>query len=129
MIAMGRGIFSNRLAIALFEPFDTVDKVDLQLMHNDFNGIKILSTVKAAGQIMLSIDGCIRTVAHRTGKGQFSAAAVSGKRNKKLNDALYGDFISQIRQFLGREATGHFDFAWVLFFWTGRFNFLDSCMR
>ena len=86
------------------------------MMHYDFDGIKILSAVKAAGQIMLGIDGCIRTVAHRTGKGQFTAAAVSGKRNKKFNDALYGDFISQIRQFLGREATGHVHFAWVLFF-------------
>jgi hypothetical protein len=48
---------------AVFKPPDGVDKADLALMHDQFDGVKILSALKAPGKIVSGIDRGIKTAA------------------------------------------------------------------
>ena len=70
------------LVFLTFEPLYTVDKTDLQLMHHDFDGVKVLPAVKAAGQIVPVIDGSIKSVTKWTGKTKFTVRVMGGKRQK-----------------------------------------------
>lgn len=84
----------NRLTAVLHEPFDTVDKTNMALMHYEFNGVKILLTLKTSGQIMLGIDGRIGTVADGTVEGRRTVFVAGGNRKHGFNDAIYGDVIA-----------------------------------
>ncbi len=70
----------NRLTAVSLEPFVTVDKTGMPLMHHAFNGIKILPAFKASGQIVFGIDGGVDTVAHRAGKGRLAIIVAGGNR-------------------------------------------------
>ena len=63
-------------------------------MHHEFNGIKILSTLKTSGQIVLGIDGGVRAVAHGTVEGRLTVFVAGGNRKHGFNDAIYGDAIA-----------------------------------
>lgn len=39
------------VSIALHEPFNTIDKTDLEMGHHDFNDIEIAPTGKVSGQM------------------------------------------------------------------------------
>ena len=41
---------------SFFKPLDAVDKVDLQLAHDQFDGVKILLAGEAPGKVMSAID-------------------------------------------------------------------------
>lgn len=84
----------SRHTAVLSEPLDTVDKINVALMHHEFNGVKILSTFKTSGQIMLGIDGRVRTVAHGTVKRQFAVFVADGNRKHGFDDTVYGDIIA-----------------------------------
>ena len=84
----------NRFMAVFLEPFDTVDKADTALMHHKFNGIKILSTFKTSGQIVLGIDGGVRAVADRTVKGRLTVFVAGGNRKHGFDDTVYGDIIA-----------------------------------
>ena len=53
---------------AFFKPLDAVDKADLQLVHDQFDRVKILLAGKAPGKIMSGIEGSVKTAAYGTGK-------------------------------------------------------------
>jgi len=48
---------------AVFKAPDGVDKADLPLMHDQFDGVKILSALKALGKIVSGIDRGVKTAA------------------------------------------------------------------
>lgn len=52
----------------VFKPFDTIDKADLKLVHDKFDGIKILPAGKASCKIMSGIDASVKTAAYGAGK-------------------------------------------------------------
>lgn len=85
------------MAAVLFEPFDTVDKIKIQLMHHKFNGVKILLTVKAPGQIVPGVDGGVGTLAHRAVERGLSVVVAGGNRKHGFNDAVYRDLVAQKR--------------------------------
>lgn len=84
----------NRLTAVLLEPFDTVDKTNMALMHHEFDGVKILPTFKTSGQIVLGIDGRVRTMADGTVKGRLTVFVAGGNRKHGFNDAIYRDVIA-----------------------------------
>lgn len=57
----------NRRYAAL-KPFDTIDKADLTLMHDQFDGIKIVPAGKASDKVENSVDGRVSATANGTGK-------------------------------------------------------------
>lgn len=53
---------------AAFQPFDAIDKVDLKLVHDKFNGVKFLPARSASCKIVNGIDGSVKTAAYGAGK-------------------------------------------------------------
>jgi len=78
----------------VFKPFDTIDKADVELVHDKFDGIKILSAWKASGKIMRGIDGSFKTTAYGAGKGQIALFLLAVKAWQGFNNLLDGDPIS-----------------------------------
>ena len=74
---------------AVFKPPDAVDKADLQMMHDQFDRIKILSAVKAPGKIVSGIDRGVKTAAYRAGKGKPAVCASCREFEHGLDNAGY----------------------------------------
>ena len=85
----GEHILSWSCFYAFFKPPDAIDKADLPLMHNQFDGIKILLAVKAPGKIMSGIDRGIKTAAYRAGKGKPAVCASGREFEHGLDNAGY----------------------------------------
>jgi len=87
----GGRILSWSSLYALFKPSDAVDEADLQMMHDQFDRIKILSAVKAPGKIVSGIDRGVKTAAYRTGKGHLGVCAAGRHFEQGLDNVGYGN--------------------------------------
>jgi hypothetical protein len=76
---------------AVFKPPDAVDKADLLLMHDQFNGVKILLTCKAPGEIVICIDGGVKAAACRASKGNSVVYAASRQLEQGFDNTGYGN--------------------------------------
>nr|WP_054701832.1 hypothetical protein [Desulfosarcina cetonica] len=74
---------------AALQPFDTVDKADLQLVHDQFDGVEVPSARKASGKIVTGIDGCVRSTAY--GADKSLAAVLDGSTEQVFYDPTNGD--------------------------------------
>jgi hypothetical protein len=93
--------FDYMIAALSFEPFDTVDKVGMTLMHHKFNGVKIPAAIEASCQIVSCMDGRVCAMAIGAVEGGGTVFVSGGNRKNGFDDAVYGDFIAQKRQFPG----------------------------
>ena len=88
------GILSLCSGDAFFKPLDAVDKIDLKLVHNQFDGVKILPAGKAPGKIMSGIDGSVKTAAYRAGKRQLAVAAVGSYLEQGFDNVGNGKLVA-----------------------------------
>ena len=73
-----RCFFNFRSKAVSFEPFDTVDKASMPLMHHKFNRIKILPAIEASCQIVFGIDGGVCAMANGAVEAQLIVFVASG---------------------------------------------------
>jgi hypothetical protein len=66
----------------------------LALVHHEFNGVKILLAFKTSGQIVIGIDGRVRTVADGTVERRLTVFVAGDNRKHGFNDAIYWDVIA-----------------------------------
>ena len=93
---LGATPFGGGWSVGCFldQPFDALHKADLQLMHNQFDGIKVFLTVEAFSQIVIGIEASIKFVAQRAAKAQFSVGMTGYKRWQDFNNMTDGHLIA-----------------------------------
>ena len=86
-----RDVLINRRRHAVLKPFDTVDKADIKLVHDQFDGVKVPLAGKASGKIVTGIDGRVQTTAYGAGKSPFGVAVLDGSTEQDFHDPVDGD--------------------------------------
>jgi hypothetical protein len=76
---------------AVLKPFDTVDKADLHLVHDQFDGVKVPSAGKASDKIVSGMDGRVQATAYGAGKSPFAAFVLDGSVKQDFHDPVDGD--------------------------------------
>jgi len=93
---LGATPFGGGWSVGCFldQPFDALHKADLQLMHNQFDGIKVFLTVEAFSQIVIGIEASIKFVAQRTAKTLLPTDMTGDKRWQDFNNVADGHLIA-----------------------------------
>ncbi len=76
---------------AVLQPFDTIDKADLKLVHGKFDGIKIPWAGKASDKIVSGVDGRFRSAAYGAGKLTLTAFVLDVITKQGFDDSVDGD--------------------------------------
>ena len=77
-----------------FEPFDTVDKAFMALMHHKFNRVKILLAIEASCQIVSGIDRGVCPMANGAFEVWHTVIVAGGNREHGFNEVVYWDLIA-----------------------------------
>jgi len=86
---------------AALKPFDTVDKADLQLVHDQFDGVEVPPAGKASDKIVTGIDGRVQTATYRADKSLFGAFVLDRNAQQGFHDPVDGDPVAQKLKFFG----------------------------
>jgi hypothetical protein len=101
MLAAGKILQHGR------EELNALDKISVLPQHHQVNGIEILLTPKASGQIGLLHGGGLKLPAKRAKKAQMSLALPTGDRQVFGDQHIDGDEISQPVKMLGGKSSLH----------------------